>query len=835
MVIQLEKGTLGGALKDIGPILGEALKQRAQYQQDYAKSLQKQQLSQEKQLADTYKLATSYASQFNFKDLQPEDFEKIALFSQGLQQKGTNPNQATLQALKAYGQNDWEDQFSRIVKSPMGTTLDSVTEERAYNTGTTPVQQAAQKIGAGLPTFSPTRDVDEYYIDELQQISTEQFKELPKDQKLRYVQRIQELNPYVRGGINALTFGGSEKAISAIEDIAQQKTGKTSGLSLEAIKQMGGEGAFKAGEITGDIAKFILFDKGVSKALGMSPKLAKFAKPSTLLGRTIKSGTIFGTYGQLNSLLTNKKIEPENFVRDFLVGAVTHGAFEGTSKLGSSIGKNIRLATKKAKLPKSQTANLLKSAEQEGISLDKVYNGNKEEAKKLTDYLNRVTKENPSLINERIKRVGESGAKRSSETFEKAGTRYAEGPEGTRSEQLSYGKRTPTVRAEIAAEEARLAEKARPRVKRPETIARESTIKETAKKSLPQAQRELIDFQKALNETSDALRVAKKTNVSSSQLEKIQNDYDRLKSLKKEAQEKVKQFKVESKTGTPYLTEKSIDQKAFQDAENILERVKTKSEGEILKENDLDKIVQQITGRRTIPGQGKIQEDTFDRIQRIYSKQYERKLQEIQDQLKFSELSSDKRKELQKAEDILSKLIEQKGGRYRVGRRRKGLQEMGETIKKAEEFPQRVSKASETERLKSAKKIFNRFDKTEKQIRKATTDFENGIPKNKTVGLIDLNNSLRNTFEKDYGLKINRRTASFILKTAGITGAYNIKKIANVYRGLKMLSMDPREKSLYLKELRDNEVSPASIKKSKSLSEKFKKTPILNKLFEESI
>lgn len=854
MVIQLQRETLGPSLENIGSILGKALQQRGELLQKQQLATQKAALASKeamsKRVAATDKDLRTQANFLNLSIQTEEDYNKLIARALQLQEQfGLEPSQASGAALQ-----EWT---SKVPYQPQGQQV------LGQQPGTSPMGQAIQ--GATQQRIEQPSLIDFFKKGAESSISgriasiargegDEAFRKGTETEGANFLQRLVQSTgkfggdlPYYAaggtvGGIAGAPVGGPIGATvgGAAGTIALPRMIETALSEYQKYVDKGGEGSFE---------DFILSAGKVGQA-GIEGGA---------------EGVIFGTLGKLIEPL--KKFPQLKKLFESKGGALLEKATKGAIEAGGLVGAK---AVAERKIPTSEEVadtfaqviglNLVNMSPRTRKAIEKKVIDSKIEpttfAQKIAEQaqatgksltkeadvlslVNRVSKEKPSLETERTTRVAKEAepGKPAEETR-------------VREEQVTYAKGTPRVREEIAEEKERVQERERPKVRRAETVEREVQTKKQASQELPKAETDLREINKAYNVARDELSLAKKSEVSQQEINNAQKEHDRLKSLRDETVERVKGLKSELKTGEKYISEKDLQKKAYEDAENELEKAKTQSASEI-KGNILDELAEKIKGRRTVPGQEKIPEDTFARVQRIYLDQFQRKLGEVRDDLRFADLNTERGKQLKNAEARLEKQIEQLKGRYEVGRRRRGLHEMGRNVEAAQKFPSRVSEKGAGKRL-DASKVFERFNvkeekiaeetaKVEKEASRISDDVKRARSEKKTFQASPrnlLSSLIKKSYERIFNKPLSTGAAlyvgSIIAKSLGIQGWLTpsglVDRVQDTWRALSMLPKDSRERTLYLRDLQKDGLSAARVKRIRDYAKFWEKTQNLEKL-----
>jgi len=339
--------------------------------------------------------------------------------------------------------------------------------------------------------------------------------------------------------------------------------------------------------------------------------------------------------------------------------------------------------------------------------------GDKEAVKDLSEYAKRVSKEKPSVINERVNQMYED---------------YAGGEEQARKaraldDQNLYAKRTKRVREEVVGEKARVEEakaKAAPKEGKAPTKAQlaKEELKAKAAEKFPESKAKYRQAKSELSNAKAKLRVAQKAKSPKAELAKLENSVARLESNLETVGDDLKKVAYERKAGTEYKTKKDLHTYAENEAENVREKLKSKSDSEILKDNSLEKLAQEYKSRRAIPGSEKLPNDTQIRLLDAREKAFTKRLDKVKSELKYA--GDEASKLLEREKDVLNKLIKQAQGRRLVHRRRQGLQEMGKTLERQEKLK---GKLAESPSAKAAReKAFKAGEQKIKQEAKASAE-----------------------------------------------------------------------------------------------------------------
>lgn len=853
MVIQLQNDSLASSLQNIGTVLGKALEQRGQ--NILKTSLKKSELA-EKRKEDTYRLASKYAKQFNLDFLPPEEYEKIVQGAERFQGAGLDVNASLLKAFEASKQgtldqllNPQEAQAQQAQSSP----ISSIAQARQAG----PFQKGFEGSVSGRLASVLKGEGEEDFLRATQLGEEAGFL----DQIQHFVGKLLGDAPYIGAGA---TLGGTAGAAGGtfVAPGVGTAIGGTlgAGAGAMALPRMldtalseyqqhldrGGEGTFEDFIISTDKvlretgkaglegAVFSTLGKAIEPLKKSSPKL-KTLFESSRGGKALEKATTGGI--QAGGLLTAEtaskgKLPTKEEIAETFTQVVGLNLLHFKPSLRKSVESKV---TKSKVTPQVFAENVKIKAAEMGKDVNNPQD--------LLTLVNRVSMEKPSVLNERASRTAQERIETEIPSS-KAG-----GPGTIAEEQLRYIKGTPSLQFEVKEESERVQERDRPKGKTQETLEKETSVRKTAERDLPEAQNNLREYQRLYNDARDTLKAARKSEVSQSQLTSLENDVNKLQLLKDEATERVAKLKNESKTGRPYLSENEIRKMAFQDVENIEEKSKT-IKPEDVKENKLDELAKKIEGRRTIPGESKIPEDTKDRIDRNYLEQYERKIKELDEQMQNRSLSEEALKDLKQARDLAQKMADLHKGRLRVGRRRKGLQKVAKTAEKAEKFPSRVKLGTESEKIKSAREVFKRFDIPEEKIEKQAVEAEKVVTqeiKNNPVNTPEerkkalspsgfITKTVQKTFKAITGLDISPFAAKtlftlFSPSTIGWTPRAIGLSILDLGRSVRMLPMDGREKAYYLSDLKRKGISPKRLARIEKNSKRILNEDTLQKLF----
>lgn len=858
MVIQLKKPGIGEAIRGASSGLDYIL----QAQQQRQNQLQQEQQQQSKQISELNKLVGSYAERFQLgNDLSPEQFIQAVQLSQSFINQGLNPHEAVQNAFKQF----FDTKSFDLPSSATPEEKNQIEEDQGE------VKKGQSFISQLMDELSPfSRGLQSRALGRISALSAGESLE---DFEKRVAS--QEGRPPIAQALR--------QAGSLLSDLPFFLTGGALGGASGTAIAPGigtaagaGAGAFALPELldTGLKEYQDFLDQGGEASFGDFLQRAERTAESGVKAGAL--GSILASLGGAVPLLKNASPQLRNLLdakpagRTIETAATT--AVEAAGLLGAQAAAERRLPSTEevintltlvgafnlAKLGAKSKERLAKKVNESGISPEEFAQRVKTESakenvdlndnKKVASLINRVSKEKPSIGAEKATRVAGEVTKET-----ELPSSRKEGKLTPAEEQERYFKRTKRVREEIAEEKGRREEKAeKEKKKTPPTRAKEEKVREEARKALPRRQKVYEDARSAMNKGRDELSYAKKANLPAEEIQKRQKAYDRLKFNSDSARQEVVRLRNEMKSGKPFLSDRSIKITAFNDAENILQKVRSLSEKEILKENKLEKLAEKMAGRRTIPGQNKITESTFDRVQRFYREAYENKLADINKQLRSTALSAEKRNDLTKARDILQKLVKQKKGRYRVGRRRHALSQMGERQAKKERFQKMVKVGKTGEAI--PKKVSERVLKTTSQEAEATlkkeaeslsedlkeeVKKEKAQPKKETREKMRLSTSgkriiaqgIQRISKKLFGKPLSA-TASYgvalaLGKFLGISGwltpigLYN--RLESTFDALNMLNLSPNERLFYKRELKRKGRTPTNIKRTEKYYKAFKK------------
>jgi len=557
----------------------------------------------------------------------------------------------------------------------------------------------------------------------------------------------------------------------------------------------------------------------LAKGLGGVSRLLKI--PTSWAARSAISGTAFSSFTALDNAFRKKEITPGELGANFALGFGLHAAFEGAGALTRVIAS---MAKKSKVNPSALTASIVEDASKAGIDVEAALKGDKEAVKDLTKFAKKVSKEKPSLINERVNQMYED---------------YAGGEEQARKarvldDQNLYPEETKRVRKEVVKEKARVEEakaKAAPKEGKPPTksqLAKEE-LKAKAAEKFPDAK---LKYRNAKSELSNAkvkLRVAQNAKSPKAELAKLENSVARLESNLETVGEDLKKVAYERKSGKKFKTKKDLYTYAENEAENVREKIKYKTDAEILKNNELEKLAKKYKSRRAIPGSERIPEDTHLKILDAREKAFTKRLDKVKSELKYA--GDEASKLLKREEDVLNKLIKQAQGRRLVHRRRQGLQEMGKTLERQEklkgQLPETKAAKVARDKLKIRKKAKSTEASRKKLGNEAIKDINEGLKKAESTKKKEevLKKMLAGFFPR--GLitggteQKTRAIITLIGKIAGTgyvggeAGKFIKKLIANSNdreHAKNIHGLAPYQKTAYYNGLKDSGVSPKRIK-----------------------
>jgi hypothetical protein len=570
--------------------------------------------------------------------------------------------------------------------------------------------------------------------------------------------------------------------------------------------------------------------------------------------------------------LNKGEINTDDVGKHFLVGAVAQGAFEGLQKILSPIWKVASklkvkgLSSESAKPSEALLSYTLQRAEQAGVPMDALQKGDPGAVAEFTKVWNEVKKLSPSVLNETISRIfAESDLKniaRRSQILQ---------------DQLQYYKRTKYIKEEVAAEDARIAERDKPKNKQAATVAREKMIIDEAKRDLPQAINRYTSFSKELNKAKDNLSYMLKMRAPVESLEHVKNVIDRLRYMTEEAHEVVKGLQYQKNTAMPYKSNRELELESFNDVENLEHKIATRAPEEIVRP---DKRAQEFEGlkkKRVIPGTEMLPEDTQTRLLNSRIQAYENKLKQLKQKKMTTPL--EKKGQLDKAIDVAEKLLEQNKNNLKLHLRRKALQDLGKSVARKEKLkgklqpdkklqeivnkaikdpsPENIEKAQEALYGKEeAKKMNDQIDETilkadeilsgkgsdfekeekfkkfyDEKMKKDGPKFRSEKPepgnKEQEKAYMNWAKMIGKIFKqgKKYNRKLNS-TLRFIHKLykfalGGGTGAYTGKWIFNIKvdrdEAIKFSKMQDYQKMIYRKELK-KKYGPARAKRIEAIA-----------------
>lgn len=886
MVIQMQNDPWGNLISGFGSTLGSALQQAGQVRRQEAQAKQKE---AQQARSDIWNRLFQQGKELG---LAPESMLNIGNNAFAIQQQyGLDPNSALLAALS---QSEGSNIFPLTQQQP-GQMTGAMGQQ-----GQIPSQAQAQP-GLKPPTL---RQVLEKIPNP---IST--FLKNPALEPAR-----RGVESGIGGRAAAALQGEGEKAF-------QERTGVREGenifsRTLHSAGQIGADlpfylgggaaGTALGGPVGGAVASFALPGMLRTALSEYQQYLDNGGKGSferflTSAGNVAQAGLeegskglIFGSLGQLTPIL--KQIPGMNKVLSMKkAGAPLEKALTGTLQaagiLGTDIAAKQQLPSKQdvldtfvqtiglnfAHLPQKGQERIVEKIQKSGIAptefservseeitkggkefetiKEKIESGENEkfstkEQKKLNDLVNRISKQPPKLEDITTERVAQET--RPGQQFE---------VQKIKEEQIERAKKSPKVIEEILEEEERRETdraKEAGRNKRPETIEKETAIKEKAKQELPILEENVRETRAAMGRAADELTFAKMQGLPKDQIAQLQQNYNRLKVNYDDAVSLRDQSRKASQTGKIYETEKDLRQRAFNRGEEIYK------EGEkVLEKSPVEKKLKEawekIKDRKDIPGQEKILMDQFRKAKNAYLAEYQKILNSINNYLKNPGLSEAQAATLRNRKAIFENLIKDLKSYEKVGSRRQALRMTGEAIRK--QLRGRVSQEAAGSKVQ-AREFFKEFKPSEENIQKESENIakeaENIIkesakeserkseaPKTEkekaqktSTGSLGagsspsylLSNIIRNSIKKRFGINVPQGAiyplVSVVLTSAGIGGVPSLtKKVSDLFRSLKAAGMSEQQRQKYTNDLIRNGMPKKRVnnirKQSQYLNRKF--------------
>lgn len=394
-------------------------------------------------------------------------------------------------------------------------------------------------------------------------------------------------------------------------------------------------------------------------------------------------------------------------------------AVAGLAKIGKASGffKNVdSIAAAKGISAEEAAQTILKQAEKEGIDLAKAAAGDKQEAGKLFNLSNRVSREAPETAT--LKRVERAEPeKKIFPTKERMATRET---------QL---KEFPKYEAEIAQDAAERAARAESRIPKTEVGKASQRLRaEEAMRNLPKAEegfRKAIARVRALEDEAATLSGAAKERANAL-IELSKNELRDAEFALKQSRENLTGQSV--RTGLAEMREAA--QKKMLDIASKLE----KGEEVILSKADYNPEMihkaKEISKKRSLPAVK--QDDFYTQVHKEYGDQYKKQLQRIEQELKDlpkTMVSAEQYNALKKERDILKKLADQTDAEQKIHRHKLGLREAQERHKAAERLKELKKseghpKVEQVAKAKIEEAIRNPLGKEAEDLAK-----EAGVPK----------------------------------------------------------------------------------------------------------
>ncbi len=624
---------------------------------------------------DLYPVLNSYLKSKGV-DLTHDEFIKIYPHALKYQDEGLDEPMSVAMALKDFNEGKLEPTFSEKLKSE-------------------PVKDESKGANQGLKGFEDSkRSIAELPDKEIFQLSEEQLRALPREEKLEYFKRKRDLSEGAigHGILSALTIGGFDK-------LAQKAAPE---YSEKSMREQGYGPAISAGEMVGSVIPFTAAYKYGGKVLDILGK-------NTKAGRALMSSIITGGHRAIEDKVKNGTVEPGDVGLAALFGAGGQVVLEHLPFLGKFVKDTASKIKGAFKGPQVKERLLLdyalKEVAQSGVPIEALQKGEPQAVEKFKEILSDVTQLPPSILSEKIGRMyGESNLQNL--------TRRAQVIE----DQINYSKKTRRLAEEIAEEEGRLAERDKPVAKREGTIAKENALKAEAEKELPHAVERYRSLSKSLGEAKDNFNFLRKIKAPIEQLEQSRNVIDRLTMLNEDAHEIVKGINYQKNLGKTYRSVREQEIEAINDIANLEHKVATRPENEIFRPDSRQEYVAKIKGRREIPGTNMLKPDTQSRLRNVRIEEYENKIKQLKQRKMNAPL--EQKAKLDKAIDIAEKLLQQNKEYLKVHERRRALQDISKTLKRQE----KIKTAELVKEDKKVRDIINRTVKNpnEKNIKHAS-------------------------------------------------------------------------------------------------------------------
>lgn len=442
-----------------------------------------------------------------------------------------------------------------------------------------------------------------------------------------------------------------------------------------------------AGQLFGSILPISAISKGVTAISGLY-NITKGA--AAVLG----SGAGLAGYESIKDGFDKGTFSPTKFALNFMGGSVAHMAVEALPSFMKSMGnyfKKLKLSpmsktvsgvAEKTLIPTKADATkyVMDLAEKEGVNLKGVYEGDTNEVAKFESLVNRVSQEKPSILNEKVSR-----------NFAEANVEQTARDAQILEDRLAYSKRVARISEEVAEEQGRVLEAAAKK-DHLASVIRKNAMMQKAKSELPVAVKILRQAEKDLSFAKDNLSYLKKIGGSEEKIAELGNSIERMEMLIKETRDTVKGLKYQANTGAKWKTPREIELESLNDIENFEVKFKNRSSEDLLKSNALDEAADKIQGYRELPGTERLPSDTHTRIKKARIEGYQRKLAELEAEQMHA--SPERYHEIEAMKPELKKLISQNQKHLKLHQRRKGLQEVGETLRQQEAIRTATTKPS---------------------------------------------------------------------------------------------------------------------------------------------
>lgn len=875
MVIQLEQESIGPTLGNIGGILGQALQQRGQRQFQLEEAKRKQ---REKQASQIYPQLIKGLGVTNI----PPDSEQFNILlnrAHQLNELGMDSDKAVSQAIKelesGLGAFAEPMQQQEQPQSPFQQAVSGAAQQRAPVGPIEAIKRGLQS-GIGGRASSVLKGEGEK--------SFQERTGLPEDagflsSLLHGGAQIASDLPFYAGGGTlgagagtaiapgigtvtgaALGAGALPAALNTALSEYQQHLDRGGKGSLEDFILSVGEVGRSGIEGGAEMLSLSTLGKAIGPLKKLSPKMKKLFEMKgggkaleKVAQSALQTTGVVGAHAAARGELPSKQDVTSTFTQVLglnlahISPKIRNNIQEKVAKSGVApevFAENLKAEAKKAGQKFSDFAEIFDSIQvgapgelaesTVGEIIPEKLTPNQQA--RLNTLVNRVASETPSMLNEKASRLAEENVP--SETFELA---------RRRAEQKDLYKKSPELQQEMRAEETRLAEKEekeRTRVKRDTTLKKEADIRKKASKSLPKIESDLRSTNNALREIKDELKFARKSNASQKSINELENRHDRLLNLRDELFESRRVNRGEAKTGDKYETLSEVRERAFKRLEKLPEDIQKKGEN-VAKRNVLNDMWDLIKGRKEIPGQEKLRANQFAKVREAYNEVYQRELQKIQSRLKNPGLSEKQFLELKTQEGAIKNLLKDIAEEFKVGRRRQGLKDVSRSLESAKEFKGKVSKEAEGKKVRP--RGFERFEVPKEKVREAETkmneEFEQaskeaeekekpkteggGKEKKAAKSVLHaqsergvLKNIFDRTTQKLFGITLPGWLTGWIFTGLGVTG-YGIRhKAIDAIDSMRMIGLTPREKTLFLSQLKRSGKSPKRIKKIRDFNKR---------------